>query len=111
MKRVAVAATVVGACLGVALFWAASVANPDASCADDPNPLRLFPPTADIACVPTLWDEWHGRTVVVAGGPYEGRSGVVQAVSGDHVKVAFPPGTDGLWFREGQLVKEAPGAE
>lgn len=112
---------VVGVCLGLAVaLWGSAVADPDASCPDDPNPLRLFPPTVDIACVPSLWGEWHGREVVVTGGPYGGWVGVVQEVSGDHVRVAFlgvrhrPDLPElGLWFREEQLdlVKEAPGAE
>ena len=62
---------------------------------------------------PTLWDKWQGRTVVVTAGRYEGRTGVVQAVSSDYVKVAFPSVPDGLWFREAELelVGEAPGGE
>ena len=109
MKRLAVWGGL-GVVLLVAGLCASAVANPDASCPADPNPLRLFPSTVDIACVPaSSWGEWQGRSVLVTAGPYEGRAGVVQATSRDLVKVAFPPGTDGLWFRDGQLerVEEA----
>ena len=104
MKGFALAAA--GLFLLLAAFAAGAVADPEASGTREPNPLRLFPATIDVASVPatTLWDDWHGREVVVTGGPFEGQHGVVQRVWDDHVQVAFPDSAgDGVWFREAQL--------